>query len=747
MLWIDELKTISWELLLAEDDDPAAYTIRCSLEHSQAGSGWTVTRSRRSLRGSMNFASYLGTASLEVSRNNVRIGEPLRFEVITRKLEFESEYRNLVESIATHCQQLLLEWGSPTALNVANDPDTRAQILLEQFLFVRHVLGSERLDLFLETIQRHGHSKLERERRWRSTALADSRLFVRDPLRFGRDWLTTAEPTLAVAAGMAPFEIVEERKFASFDTPPNRFVKFALQQFHAICEAVIALLDAEQGAAWLEAVQMRDTLDAFLRTGFFDEVGELQRLPLESQTLQKREGYRDILHAWLMLDAAAQIDWPGRNDAYDGTNRDVATLYEYWLYFVLVRAFREKLGMQPVADPLARDEDDALPFCCTADDGRLQIHLKQGTTSFSCFRWATDRGELRLHFFYNRRFSRSPVEKRGTYSRPLRPDYTLVMIPADILESDWRKAEQIAEEQGKIAYLHFDAKYRVENLLQLFGAPGDEVDTEKHASKTTGTFKRADLYKMHTYNEAIRRTVGSYVLYPGDDPKNVEGENRFERYREIIPGVGAFALKPAANPSEDPAGLTHVLEFVSDILAHQLSRFTQSYRFTYWTETTVRESLAEYGANVGDFVWARKPPKDTQVLLGFVRNEAEGDLCRSSGTFFCHAVEWADCAAMIAGAPTDLRFDPFKSDLLTVYTSNTSAGWLAEVGNVRLVTAAERASETGRPLNAMNAAYYYRFQLSAFQAASPRDVSGLVSRRPGKPVAKQLSEFAQCDVI
>ena len=79
-----------------------------------------------------------------------------------------------------------------------------------------------------------------------------------------------------------------------------------------------------------------------------------ERIPFESTTLQRREGYREILLAWLMLDAAAQLDWPGREDAYDGTTRDVATLYEFWLYFLLVRAFRDRLGMVPEQDPLRK---------------------------------------------------------------------------------------------------------------------------------------------------------------------------------------------------------------------------------------------------------------------------------------------------------------------------------------------------------------------------------------------------------
>ncbi len=54
-----------------------------------------------------------------------------------------------------------------------------------------------------------------------------------------------------------------------------------------------------------------------------------------------------------------------------------------------------------------------------------------------------------------------------------------------------------------------------------------------------------------------RRTVGSYVLYPGTDarPKyqdNGNDRNIYRRYHEIIPGIGAFALKPkVANGNHD----------------------------------------------------------------------------------------------------------------------------------------------------------------------------------------------------
>ena len=69
---------------------------------------------------------------------------------------------------------------------------------------------------------------------------------------------------------------------------------------------------------------------------------------------------------------------------------------------------------------------------------------------------------------------------------------------------------------------------------------------------------------------------------------------------------------------------------------------------------------------------------------------------------------------------------------------------MARVSVVKLVSAAERAREVGRELTEMKAAYYYRFQLAEIQPARARDVSIIVNRRPGRPIACALTHFAAC---
>lgn len=211
--------------------------------------------------GTLKFVNYLGTAWLGHRQN------PLRFEVVTRKLDYEAEYRAMVEAIAAECQQLLLTWDAPTSLSITADPARQARTLLEQFLFLRHVLGPDRLDLFLEMLQRRPHSRLATERHWVPVAAADPRLFIRDPLRHGRDWQRSPS---GIVNGFSPGEVCSERKFDTVDTPPNRFVKFALGRFAGLCADVRAIdeIDKNRGSAWLEAGQMETALENLLAEPF-----------------------------------------------------------------------------------------------------------------------------------------------------------------------------------------------------------------------------------------------------------------------------------------------------------------------------------------------------------------------------------------------------------------------------------------------------------------------------------------------
>jgi predicted component of viral defense system (DUF524 family) len=684
------------------------------------------------ITGDFRVTNYLGTASIQID------DFVLRFEVQTRKFDYESEYRWMVEEVAQKCQQLLLEWDSPTSFTLVPDPEREARSLLERFLFLRYVAGGDRLHFHLELIRQRPHVALRREREWQPSSLAVPSLFVRDPLRYGRDW--RRQRPAGIVASFTPGQILQERKYETYDTPANRFVKFALQNFRDLCEQVLASrAGRNEGTAFLEARALRDLLDSFLSQPFFLSVGQLERIPFESQTLQKREGYRDILQTWLVLEAAARLNWRGRELAYDGTNRDAATLYEYWLFFVLRSILKQRLNMSEIVPP--KRQPDSPDFCQVASDG-LEIRLTQGVESLCRFTWTSQQGQsLAIHLFYNRKFtSRKSPRARGSYSRTFRPDFTLVFFPAPKTARAPEAAESQAEETGKIGYMHFDAKYRLDSLEQLFGVAdetrADEDLAREHAeTKATSTYKRGDLFKMHTYNEAIRRTAGSFVLYPGAQ------QETFERYEEIVPGVGAFPMRPSSTLL--PAQEQCLASFIHDVLNHHVNAFSRDYRIRYWTQDTLEEVPPSCTPSTPK-AQAPRPPADTLVLISQYRNWRVAKRGRKKEFSFIHAIS-------ATGKPTHLDPRALKADLFLPYTTQHPTGklcwlgWFAPIKQSKLVSRQDLINDylNSEELLQSDTQYYYLIQLgppTSLDRSLLQKVSTLVKRK-GYPVTRKWTEL------
>lgn len=631
--------------------------------------------------GFFRVTNYLGTA--EISVGGAASGR-IRFEIQSRKLDYHEEYGAMVEDVAEHCRHLLMEWDSPTSFSLTRDSGKQSETLLERFLFLRHLMGDEKLDFHLEMIARRPHAALEHEEEWRPAALANPSEFAVNPFRNARGWMDDVPRGLFSVGGVSPSEILHRNREETHDTPPNRFILFALTSFRDLCDEIMEEFDTTRGNAWMEASRMRESLDAFLARPFFRDISPLDRLPLESQTLQKREGYRDILQAWLLLDLAAKLDWSGRDEAYDGKNRDAATLYEFWLYFILLDVLKSRLGMEPWKK--SRDKER---FVSEGKNGGVMINLRKGQESVSRLVWKSGDGtEMGVHFFYNRMFMSAPDPKfSGSYSQAFWPDYTLAFFPKNYMElGKWEDAEEAALKDGKIAYLHFDAKYRLDRIPGKKGPFGndDEVSmlSEREEAKGCDTYKRGDLYKMHTYNDAIRRTAGSYVLYPGEEGSK-DSKERFPRYQEVAPGVGAFRLRPG--PEEQRARCEVALaEFIGDVLQHHGNTFSRNFRINYWTENTIRETPPSYAGKPSPIDSDGLPVGDTDVLVAGYRTPEIAAMGRFGGFAYLHAIDKN-------GAPTKVSPDLLKAAVILPYHFEKDkdpewCGWFAKITASRLVS-------------------------------------------------------------
>ena len=171
------------------------------------------------------------------------------------------------------------------------------------------------------------------------------------------------------------------------------------------------------------------------------------------------------------------LDKDGMRDLLELKN--IALLYELWTFFRLVHEISAVLGRPPVRS--GRPTSDL-----------FQAAFAAGGT----FEW--DPG---VRLVYNQRFSRSRSGQRRSYSVPLILDIALT-IPRG----------------GPNAGLHlFDAKFRVQALTDVGLAADDKDADDEKAAERAGSFKRADIYKMHVYRDAIPDARSVWILYPGGE--------------------------------------------------------------------------------------------------------------------------------------------------------------------------------------------------------------------------------------
>jgi predicted component of viral defense system (DUF524 family) len=547
-------------------------------------------------------------------------------EVRSTKANYRTEYRRMLEYITVRCTDLLLEFRSPAEQSVLPEEAREPETICQRFAFVRALITSRQ---FRDAVQRvialpHRLWEQEEDQVPLSRGVKPSASVARQIASASRRVPLPSVHPLASRMTSVPERVTILHNVETVDTAENRFVKHALRTFHSFAATVHARLlqgDREKDARFIEEAEaLEEELGEILNRAFFRAVSDPQMLPLGSPVLQRKGGYREILAAWLQFDMAARLHWKGGENVYGAGKRDVATLYEYWLFFKLLEVVAAIFHLnEPQAKSLIESTEDG--FGLKLQSGR-HIPLEGEYTAEGGGR------RLKVRFSYNRTFPRkgSDTEKNfpdaGSWTERMRPDYTLTLWPADFTEAE-------AERQEVIVHVHFDAKYRVKDLPEMFGAADEDLPDEAalnkdlnadKAAQQQGCYHRADLLKMHAYKDAIRRTAGAYVLYPGAQNRNWQG------FHEIVPGLGAFGIRPSEDGDD---GTTALKDFILLVVQHVCDRATRREQETYHRyriqdpagpgPLAVREALAEY-----DMAGRRaRPPRETPVLVAWYQNETQ----------------------------------------------------------------------------------------------------------------------------
>lgn len=491
-------------------------------------------------RGRIDPGAHTGVLDLVLEDH---IGAPLArafVEVRSAKLGYRTQYRRMLADIAERAVELLADLRAPAGVRMKPDYELSSSSLTQRFFFVKHLLSSSNFRGAIAQIVERPHETTIAEQ---VDVRADRGLRGGSGLARQLAGAATRVPVPAThplarrGVTSLPRRFETNRPEPSRDTAENRFIRFALRDFADFLTRIHSLLsrrDRERSAAVLvDCRTLQNYVEEILSGPVFRDISDRdQILPLGSPVLQRRADYREVLRAWIQFNLAAQLSWDGADDVFLAGKRDVAQLYEFWVFFRILEVCERQFELR----------GEALANLFKFGEDGFAFVLKSGRALDLTGLWKREGRALQMRLSYNRTFKRRPnppgdaersFPNAGSWTQPMRPDYTISFWPTSLTEAQ-------AEAADRMSHLHFDAKYRIEALAELFGA-GEIDEAEPGLAAVLGSAKRSDLLKMHAYRDAIRRSVSAFVLYPGSETRKWRSET------EILPGLGAIALAPGDN--------------------------------------------------------------------------------------------------------------------------------------------------------------------------------------------------------
>jgi hypothetical protein len=444
----------------------------------------------------VQFRNELGLAQIQPLRNGQPVCPSLVVEVISPKfpepaIHYEF-FKMLLDDLFLRAVRL------PFTIDAKTEQSVREALRPPTPLFTYYFLRqyARELEAALRIILANPHRLLVDEENLvniASVQMIDAEILL-DILHTPQRWEKTENHPIAKRLrGYAPRQILQRQSQETLDTPENRFILHFLKQLLTVGDELFAQRWWKNvPGTHCRAIQAIYSLIQQSRIHpMFTEVGEQRLLPLHSQVMLRRDGYRQMLELWQIFQCARRPLFEPLQKAI--TLRSVDQLYEHWAFLALVEQIGLILGIDPVME-LRTSDEFGLNWQSAAVFGK------------------------NYRLTYNPRFARNQAA-RHSYSITLRPDFIWEVdgVPTSVL----------------------DAKFR----LSL-----DGVDDETAEQKTSPVLE--DLYKMHTYRDALA-VKSAVVVYPGDQNRffpvqlNYPQEIGIRDYFPSSPdGIGAISLNP-----------------------------------------------------------------------------------------------------------------------------------------------------------------------------------------------------------
>jgi len=495
-------------------------------------------------RAYLNFRSYVGKSFFDVEMDGTK-SKKYPFEVRSKKMGYYQQYDAMITDLAMVASGMIFEQDAPL-FSIFDFYDKKRKTPYEDYMFIEYLFQPENLPLGYEYILKNLHYKLEKFSENVPTSFASnigpSKLIeiVSNPDCLCKS--TNQPPNWpAHMKGYVPESINQDYYEDSIDTPENRLLKYFLESVEKMIFDILS--EADDGLIKDKLRYYFEMVQNYLSDRWLQDVGNLEYIPLNSQVMQKKEGYRDIFKFYLYFEFAFRLNWEDIEEDLKGYEKKLSELYEYWCYVKLLKVLSDFTGQK------IKFED-----IYNINYHEWAINLKKGRKNAQRFVLNRKGEQFTVDLIYNGRFSRSTKIK--SYSVPLKPDYALNI--------KYKEEEYI---------IHFDAKYRSQKkFLKFFEKINttdskeelEELELREKNEEIYRQYQLGDLYKMHTYKDAISNSLGAYILYPGDTAAI------FDEYQttkaEFKPSVGAFPLTPGGYITEEESQITTFIKNILDFI-------------------------------------------------------------------------------------------------------------------------------------------------------------------------------------
>lgn len=550
-------------------------------------------------RGKIVTGIYVGTVHFVARRDDNAYLVPVTFEIQSVKINYRADYRIMLNEITKYYTDLVMQQGSQVTQEFQVDETASYTTLYQRFSFVRSIVEDVQFDEAIHKIISNPVRKLADisvERHIESV-----HRISRSGMRQVASRNDRVPYSFIDGINSLPRHLTVNHKTDSIDTPENQFIKYVLTCFYDFCSSLAAKRNANEQLK-KEVNVIGNVLQGYMNSLFFKAVSTPTRINIGSPVLQRKEGYREVLQAWLMFDLAAKLTWSGGDKVYNAGMKNVAVLYEYWVFFKLLDCVNEVFGIPAEEKNNLINSDD--------DNINLNLDLSQGNTKVLEGSTTIQNRHMRVRLCYNKIFSYKKDEHQaGSWTTCMRPDYTLSVWPEELTVDE-------AESNDTIIHIHFDAKYRLDK--KLIGEQPDNLEgiqielKEEEENRERDVYKKGDLLKMHAYKDAIRRTGGAYILYPGNTKEEIH-----KGFEEIIPGLGAFCLSPGHDEDQIPA----IKTFLEEVVDHFANRTTKREKAVHAVHGIYEQKITRFYDSFPEPYLTSMFPDDILVLVGCYKNE------------------------------------------------------------------------------------------------------------------------------